>query len=372
ATKKMLAAQTRKFWLCFSAEVEDEEDLAASELKSRQDAAWRQRFRNLLWAALRRHPWAGPLLTGWDASPHSAARQVVTLTATWVAMLALAATVQYHHGASICKAARSSFGCDPQSNGYLVIPFETCMGASSCFELYSRHLCDVHGTCPEEMKRVVLFGSQWWEAMWSAAALCSIPLLARDLPAALPPPPVPPRVSAACVAAAAGVGSVGWRLGRLLLAPLRWGRRRIAAWRLQSQFWWQTCCLGRSAWAVFQEMEAAQALLDLRHASGRSMPAPTEMSQWRAAEPLSPGAITSVIFTWATAGVRLASRDPGEIWVIITWALAVMLDGFISPIVSMISITVYHCARCKHHLLEKMAAVKEGCAEPPHQTQIRI
>eukprot|EP00854_Cymbomonas_tetramitiformis_P010488 gene10488-12405_t len=142
----------------------------------------RRRLNLLLGAALRRHPWASPLLTTWDATPNSVAHQLTALTASWVAMLAASATVCYYRGAHVCADLKSYLGCDAVVDGRWGVPFQSCMGAGSCAELYSRHLCGSHGTCPEEFTAPA--GEDWWRMTLTALVICStIPPLLRDLPA---------------------------------------------------------------------------------------------------------------------------------------------------------------------------------------------
>ncbi|KAK3285185.1 hypothetical protein CYMTET_7198 [Cymbomonas tetramitiformis] len=225
------------------------------------------RSRVLLGAALRRHPWAALLHVRPDAGPHQAARQVAALFGSWVAMLAAIATVNYYRGAALCTESRTLLGCDTLPTDYS-LPFQSCMGAGSCEELYSSHLCGSHDTCHEEFQ--VKSGGEWWRATMTALVVCSIiPPLLRDLPMlAAPRLPCASRATAALsYAAGRGVCAICGALAAVL-ERCRWLAMALGT---RWHFWRETQLRGRSPWSVFQELEAKEAVRSVKAASDHSI-----------------------------------------------------------------------------------------------------
>ncbi|KAK3242243.1 hypothetical protein CYMTET_48061 [Cymbomonas tetramitiformis] len=326
------------------------------------------RWRLLFGAVLRRHPWAGLLLATWDATPHFAARQVAALTASWVAMLAAAAAVNYYRGAQTCADVKSLLGCDMVVDERWSAPFQACLGAGSCAELFSRHLCGSHGTCPQEFEARA--GGDWWSMVLTALVICSvIATLLRDLPAMTTTAfHLPPRAERAAVAVSQGLGRSTWATLRGLAAVRERCCWQVVAWRVRWRFWQETQQRGRGPWAVFQELEAKEAMGRLRRAGGRSDPDdPEEVLHWTPAESLTPGDLFSFLLSlglvlisfWLLIHYSVWNKyllgEAGEMWTIFTWLLAVLMDGFVSPIVCSIALWIYHLVACRHGLQLKGA-----------------
>eukprot|EP00854_Cymbomonas_tetramitiformis_P002909 gene2909-3721_t len=252
----------------------------------------------LLGAALRRHPWAALLHVRPDVGPHHAARHVAALFASWVAMLAIIAAVNYYRGAALCTETHTLLGCDTVPTKHRV-PFQSCMGVGSCEELYSRHLCDSHGTCHKEFQ--VKTGGEWW---------------------------------------------------RMAMTALVW---LVLALGTRWHFWRETQLRGRSPWSVFQDLEAKEALWSVKRAFDHSILNITQdPPHWTPAAPLQPedllaftfllGLITASFWLLIHFGVwnKYLLGEAGELRTIITWVSAVLMDGFVSPMVVSLSVMLYH------------------------------
>ncbi|KAK3271840.1 hypothetical protein CYMTET_19835 [Cymbomonas tetramitiformis] len=247
----------------------------------------------LLGAALRRHPWAALLHVRPDVGPHHAARHVAALFASWVAMLAIIAAVNYYRGAALCTETHTLLGCDTVPTKHRV-PFQSCMGVGSCEELYSRHLCDSHGTCHKEFQ--VKTGGEWWRMAMTALVVCStIPPLLRDLPMlAAPSLPCTNRATAALSHA---VGHGIWAIYRALAAVLQLCQWLVLALGTRWHFWRETQLRGRSPWSVFQDLEAKEALWSVKRAFDHSILNITQdPPHWTPAAPLQPEDLLAFTF----------------------------------------------------------------------------
>ncbi|KAK3238656.1 hypothetical protein CYMTET_51352, partial [Cymbomonas tetramitiformis] len=344
---------------------------AASPDLPRETTGWRA----ALLAAWERHPWGAILRADWAARPYSASQRVMGLCVSWLLMLGAAALAAYYRGAQHCAAVRKFLGCDLELHlpwkdaitGWTP-PFQECLGAGSCLELYSRHLCASHGTCPEPFR---FFGTSSWteqlqgrlgEAALTALLLALLPLLARDtwLGGAL-------RQSAARQEQRSwgGLGSVReewkrpcWHAMYVCVTGIVDGCAELAVtvhdrW----YFWWSTEQQGRSPWGVFQELQAAQALRDLRR---QGLPLfPAGRGPWRPAEAMFWGdwafllwnMCVLVVAFWLVINfgvwVNYLSGRAGEKWTIITWVMAIAMDGVVSPVCSMGLVVGRHLLTCR-------------------------
>ncbi|KAK3269321.1 hypothetical protein CYMTET_22243, partial [Cymbomonas tetramitiformis] len=238
------------------------------------------------------HPWAGPVLAGWPASGEYPAHQRLwALMCSHALMLAGATLVHYERGAAICAEYKGFLGCDVAA-GDDNVPFQVCAGAGSCEELFSRHLCAAHESCPDGFASSVQAVHEWQSAMCVALALTALPLIARDLPVQLVQGrgalqycrPSSLDAAAEALHGAAGIAA--------LLPQRLWGWSCEAAMvvRTRALFWWRTAVQRQSAWAVFQGLEAAEVLAELHsdatHVGGKNF---ARADVLRASEAMSGG-----------------------------------------------------------------------------------
>ncbi|KAK3262976.1 hypothetical protein CYMTET_28196 [Cymbomonas tetramitiformis] len=311
-----------------------------------QRPLWRERLQ----AAGHRHPWAGVWLAWKDggSTAYAASQRALALASSWVLMHACASFAYYHRGLRVCREFVTFLGCDVSLDSERPA-FQVCLGAGSCEELFSRHLCDTHGTCPNGFVPTLLTGTNWQFAAILALALSPLAVLVRDVPAGLVALP-----AAAPGAVKAWHAPLGW-----LLVYSRKMAEQVRAFRAQWRFLWLVKVQGRSPWAVFQELEIDAAQAYPAEEEIRKHWLPTEMPSWCDVAFLLWAlviiAISMCLLVHFAPWINYLSGCSGERWVLITLLFAVSMDGMvISPLASILALSLYHLVACKHHKLRSM------------------
>eukprot|EP00854_Cymbomonas_tetramitiformis_P002286 gene2286-3005_t len=233
----------------------------------------------LSWAAwlnlgVERHPWASVIpAAGWRERDHPAHQRVLALMCSWMLMLAGASIAHYERHASVCPEYPGLLSCPAAASveepnwqacqhcdihSAFEDMTETCLEASACEEHFSRRGCSARGTCPEAVVEALAAARHWQAAAWAAVVLTVIPCLVRDMPSALGGGTLP----APCYR---GYDQLGTALQPYVRSAalravqtvqrVREGAISAGTW---ARFWWRTEVQRQSAWAVFQQLEAAE------------------------------------------------------------------------------------------------------------------
>ncbi|KAK3271728.1 hypothetical protein CYMTET_19945 [Cymbomonas tetramitiformis] len=321
-------------------------------------------------ATLERHPWIAVCFADWRAPAGRGAKwRLAQLFICWTVMLALLVMSVYVDAMRACFEYKTHLGCDMQYDfedlqGGV---FKECRGSQSCNHLHISRECVNAFSCPKDGFRytpqllpIRPDAPKWLKGIRLSyrllAGLLLVPLILRDV---LGPQP---RRSGA------------WRLHllprvcegppsskeRTAVAPgggLHAARASISGIWVRARFWWAVRVRGRDAWAVFQQLLAAQSLA-ARHQQPPPQTPPA--ARWRLR-----GRFTAygVVYIICMGGLLVLSAfcictycwyivdfigHESEGSLIRTWAIAVVFDGLVSPIF------VHCCILAKHALLCKM------------------